>query len=95
MFGRLGGAARGAGAAVMKQRGLPLVVTRPSVRETIPKYARDYAPPVIVIEFNDWTDPGPALPFEQIPPEIRLPGEPGYVELDRYMRRVSGKGGAG
>ena len=77
----------------MKQRGLPLVVTRPSGRETIPKYARDYAPHVIVIEFHDWTDLGPPLPFEQIPAWLRLPGEPGWIELDRYMRRVSGKGG--
>jgi len=56
---------------------------------------REPPPQRIVIEFVDWTDLGPPLPFEQIPAWLRLPGEPGYLELDRYMRRVSGKGGAG
>jgi hypothetical protein len=51
-------------------------------------------PDPIIIEFVDWTDLGPPLPFESIPAWLRLPGEPGYLELDRYMRRVS-KGGAG
>ena len=77
----------------MKQRGLPL--SPPSTVRT---------PSGIVIEFVDWTDLGPPLPFETIPPECRLPGEPGYIELDRYARpsceqRASGpmrvKGGAG
>lgn len=52
---------------------------------------REPPPQRIVIEFSDWTDLGPPLPFESIPPEIRLPGEPGYVELDRFMRPVRGK----
>ena len=43
----------------------------------------------------EWSPLGPPLPFESIPAWLRLPGEPGYLELDRYMRRVSGKGGAG
>jgi len=51
--------------------------------------------PHVVIEFVDWTDLGPALPFETIPEWLRLPGEDGYLELDRYMRRASVKGGAG
>jgi hypothetical protein len=45
--------------------------------------------PHVVIEFLDWTDLGPPLPFETIPAWLRLPGEPGWIELDRYMRRVS------
>jgi hypothetical protein len=51
--------------------------------------------PSLTVEFHDWTDLGPPLPFEQIPEWLRLPGEPGYLELDRYMRRVNGKGGSG
>jgi hypothetical protein len=61
-------------------------------------------PSGVVYDFHDWTDLGPPLPFETIPPEIRFPHEPGYVELDRFMlpsceQRASGtmrvKGGAG
>ena len=56
---------------------------------------REPPPQPIVIEFSDWTDLGPPLPFETIPEWLRLPGEPGWIELDRYMRRASVKGGAG
>jgi len=45
--------------------------------------------------FSDWTPLGPPLPFETIPPECRLPGEPGYIELDRYARPMRVKGSAG
>ena len=51
--------------------------------------------PSLTVEFHSWTDLGPPLPFETIPEWLRLPGEPGWIELDRYMRRVSGKGDAG
>jgi hypothetical protein len=50
--------------------------------------------PSLTVEFRDWTDLGPPLPFETIPAWLRLPGEDGYLELDRYMRRVSVKGSA-
>jgi hypothetical protein len=73
----------------MKQASLPL--SPPQARHV----ATVRTPEGVVYEFHDWTDLGPPLPFETIPPEIRLPGEPGYLELDRYMRPVSGKGGAG
>ena len=43
----------------------------------------------------EWSPLGPPLPFETIPAWLRLPGEPGYVELDQFMRPVGGKGGAG
>jgi len=59
-----------------------------------PGRPREPPPDPIIIEFVDWTDLGPPLPFESIPAWLRLPGEPGWIELDRYMRRV-GKGGAG
>jgi len=75
----------------MKQRSLPLSPPQASARHV----ATVRTPSGVVYEFHDWTDLGPPLPFETIPPEIRLPGEPGHLELDRYMRRVSGKGGAG
>ena len=38
--------------------------------------------------FDDWTDPGPPLGIESVPAWLRLPGEEGYVELDRFMRAV-------
>jgi hypothetical protein len=50
-------------------------------------------PSGVVYDFHDWTDLGPPLPFETIPPWLRLPGEPGWIELDRYMRRVKGSAG--
>ena len=59
-----------------------------------PGRPREPPPQRVVIEFHSWTDLGPPLPFETIPEWLRLPGEPGWIELDRYMRRVS-KGGAG
>ena len=49
--------------------------------------------PSLTVEFWDWTDLGPPLPFETIPEWLRLPGEPGWIELDRYMRRVKGSAG--
>jgi hypothetical protein len=52
-------------------------------------------PSGVVYDFSDWTDLGPPLPFETIPPECRLPGEPGYIELDRYARPMRVKGSAG
>ncbi len=51
--------------------------------------------PSLTVEFHDWTDLGPPLPFDTIPFWLRLPGEPGWIELDRYMRRVSVKGSTG
>jgi hypothetical protein len=51
-------------------------------------------PSGVVYDFHDWTDLGPPLPFESIPAECRLPGEPGYVEMDKFMRPAGVKGGA-
>jgi hypothetical protein len=51
--------------------------------------------PSLTVDFWDWTDPGPPLGIDTVPPILRLPGEPGYVELDRYMRPRSVRGGAG
>lgn len=64
------------------QRGLPLEAPRAPSRAA-------HAP------FSDWTPLGPPLPFETIPEWLRLPGEPGWIELDQFMRRVGVKRGAG
>ena len=52
-------------------------------------------PSGVVYDFHDWTPLGPPLPFETIPPECRLPGEPGYIEMDHFMRPAGVKGSAG
>jgi hypothetical protein len=57
-----------------------------------PPTTRAREPPPEDIE---WSPLGPPLPFETIPAWLRLPGEPGYVELDQFMRPVRGKGSAG
>jgi len=49
--------------------------------------------PSLTVDFWDWTDPGPCAPLDTIPAWLRLPGETGYLELDRYMRPR--RGGAG
>jgi hypothetical protein len=51
-------------------------------------------PSGVVYDFSDWTPLGPPLPFETIPPEIRFPHEPGYIEMDHFMRPAGVKGGA-
>jgi hypothetical protein len=73
----------------MKQASLPLSPPQPRHVATV------RTPSGVVYDFHDWSPLGPPLPFEQIPEWLRLPGEPGWIELDRYMRRVSVKGGAG
>jgi hypothetical protein len=76
-----------------QQRALPL--RQPQTPSGARHVATARTPSGVVYEFHSWTDLGPALPFEQIPAWLRLPGEPGRIELDRYMRRVSEKGSAG
>jgi hypothetical protein len=50
--------------------------------------------PSLTVDFHDWSPLGPPLPFESIPAECRLPGEPGYIEMDHFMRPAGVKGGA-
>jgi hypothetical protein len=76
------------------QRSLPLRQPQPPSRPAhAPRHAEGVPP--ARQPFHAWTPLGPPLPFESIPAWLRLPGEPGWIELDRFMRRVSGKGGAG
>ena len=72
------------------QPSLPL---EPAMTPSTPRHVATERTPSIVVDFWDWTDPGPPRGIDTVPPILRLPGEPGYVELDRYMRPR--KGGAG
>ena len=80
----------------------PYPIGQPSLfpeRPQTPSGARHVVPARtpsgVVYDFHDWSPLGPPLPFETIPPEIRLPGEPGYIEMDKFMRPGGVKGSAG
>ena len=71
----------------------PALPLEPAMTPSGARHVATARTPSLTVEFWDWTDPGPPLGIDTVPPEIRFPWEDGYQPLDRYMRPR--KGGAG